>query len=152
VVRLFLQDDVLGRGVSAVGLVEDLVKLLRDEFPELVITEPRSETDLHALIFLYLKMKGYVVNYTGGRAQPDFIVTTKRSKTEVPIEVKVASTAKLVDDGFKQLFNYMKGTKWRKGILYIWDRSKKAVAYSRAKELGKQSKYGRTIITIGIKR
>ena len=93
-----------------------------------------------------------MVNYTGGRAQPDFIVTTRRSKTEVPIEVKVASTARAVDDGLKQLYDYMKGTKWKTGILYIWDRSKKAVAYSRAKELGKQTKYGRTIITIGIKR
>jgi len=134
------------------GLAEDLVKLLRDELPELVITEPKSEADLHALIYLYLKMKGYVINYTGGRAQPDFIVTTKRSKTEVPVEVKVASSSKAVEDGFKQLFDYMKGTKWRAGILYVWDRSKKAVAYSKAKELGKQTKYGRTIITIGIKR
>lgn len=134
------------------GLAQDLVRLLRDEFPELVVTEPRSEADLHALIYLYLKMKGFVVNYTGGRAQPDFIVTTRRSRNEVPIEVKVASTAKAVEDGFKQLFNYMKGTKWRTGILYVWDRSKKAVAYSKAKELGKQSKYGRTIITLGIKR
>ncbi len=134
------------------GLVEDIVKLLRDEFPELVITEPRSETDLHALIYMFLRLKGYVVNYTGGRAQPDFIVTTKRSKTEIPIEVKVASTAKTVEEGFKQLFDYMKGTKWKKGILYVWDRSKKAVAYSKAKEIGKQTKYGRTIITIPIKR
>ena len=134
------------------GLVEDLVKLLRDEFPDLVITEPKSEKDLHALIYLFLKLNNYVVNYTGGRAQPDFIVTTRRSKTEVPIEVKVASTARAVDDGLKQLYDYMKGTKWKTGILYIWDRSKKAVAYSRAKELGKQTKYGRTIITIGIKR
>lgn len=134
------------------GLVDDLIKLLRDEFPELVIVEPRSETDLHGLLYLYLKLKGYVVNYTGGRAQPDFIVTSKRSKTEVPIEVKIASTAKTVDDGFKQLYEYMKGTKWKTGILYVWDRSKKAVAYSRAKELGKQLKYGRVIVTIGVKR
>ena len=134
------------------GLVEDLVKLLRDEFPDLVITEPKSENDLHALIYLFLKLNNYIVNYTGGRAQPDFIVTTRRSKTEVPIEVKVASTARAVDDGLKQLYDYMKGTKWKTGILYIWDRSKKSVAYSRAKELGKQTKYGRTIITIGIKR
>jgi len=134
------------------GLVGDLVKLLRDEFPELVITEPKGESDLHALMYLYLKLKGYVVNYTGGRAQPDFIVSTRRSKTEVPIEAKVASSVKTVDDGFKQLFEYMKGTRWKTGFLYIWDRSKKAVAYSRAKELGKQTKYGRTIITIGIKR
>jgi len=134
------------------GLVEDLIKLLRDEFPELVIIEPRGESDLHGLLYLYLKLKGYVVNYTGGRAQPDFIVTSKRSKTEVPIEVKIASTVKTVDDGLRQLYEYMKGTKWKTGILYIWDRSKKAVAYSRAKELGKQTKYGRTIITIGVKR
>ena len=135
-----------------VGLVEDLVKLLRDEFPSLVVIEPSSEKDLHALIYLFLKLKGYIVNYTGGRPQPDFVVTAKRSKTEVPIEVKVASNARVVDAGFKQLYDYMKGTKWKTGILYVWDRSKKAVAYSKAKELGKQSKYGRTIITIGIKR
>lgn len=134
------------------GLVEDLVRLLRDVFPGLVITEPRSESDLHALLYLFLRMKGYVVNYTGGRPQPDFIVTSKRSRTEVPIEVKVASSAKSVDDGLKQLFSYMKGTRWKTGILYIWDRSKKAVAYSRAKELGRQTRYGRTVITIGIKR
>ena len=133
-------------------LVENLSKLLREEFPNLVITEPKSESDLHALLYMFLKLKNYVVNYTGGRSQPDFIVSTKRSKTEVPIEVKIASTAKTVDDGLKQLYEYMKGTKWKTGILYIWDRSKKAVAYSRAKELGKQTKYGRTIITIGIKR
>ena len=126
--------------------------MLRDEFPDLVITEPKSESDLHALIYLYLRLKGYVVNYTGGRAQPDFVVTTKRSKSEVPIEVKVASMAKTVDDGVKQLFDYMKGTKWKIGILYVWDRSKKAVAYSRAREIGKQTKYGRKIIVIGIKR
>ena len=133
-------------------LVSDIVRLLRDEFPELVITEPKTESDLHALIYIYLRLKGYIVNYTGGRAQPDFVVTTKRSKNEIPIEVKVASMAKTVDDGIKQLFDYMKGTKWKKGILYIWDRSKKAVAYSRAKEIRRQTKYGRTIIIIGIKR
>ena len=91
------------------GLVDDLVKLLGDEFPELVIVEPRSESDLHGLLYLYLKLKGYVVNYTGGRAQPDFIVTSKRSKTGVPVEVKIASTAKTVDDGLRQLYEYMKG-------------------------------------------
>jgi len=133
-------------------LIDNLSKLLREEFPNLVITEPKSESDLHALLYMFLKLKNYVVNYTVGRSQPDFIVSTKRSKTEVPIEVKIASTAKTVDDGLKQLYEYMKGTKWKTGILYIWDRSKKAVAYSRAKELGKQTKYGRTIITIGIKR
>ncbi len=137
---------------SPLGLIDDLIKLLRDEFPTLVITEPKSETDLHGLLYIFLKLKGYVVNYTGGRSQPDFIVTTKRSKSEIPIEVKIASTAKYVEDGLKQLYEYMKGTKWKTGILYIWDRSKKAVAYSKAKEIGKQTKYGRTIITIGIKR
>ncbi len=134
------------------SLASALIRLLTEEFPELVITEPRSETDLHALLYMYLKLKGYTVNYTGGRAQPDFIVTRRRSKTEIPLEVKIASSAKSVDDGFNQLYNYMKRTKWRIGILYVWDRSKKAVAYSRAKELGRQVKYGRTIITIGVKR
>lgn len=134
------------------GLVEDLVKLLRDEFPELIVTEPSSEKDLHALIYLFLKLNNYIVNYTGRRPQPDFIVTTERSNTEVPIEVKIASSTRTVDEGLRRLYKYMKGTKWRTGILYIWDRSKKGVAYSRVKELGKQTKHGRIVITIGIKR
>ncbi len=36
-------------------IVNDLVRLLRDEFPDLVITEPKSEFVLHALIYIYLK-------------------------------------------------------------------------------------------------
>jgi len=97
--------------VKLLVIVNDLVRLLRDEFLDLVITEPKSEFDLHALIYIYLRLKGYIVNYTSGRAQPDFVVTTRRSKNEVPIEVKVAFMAKTVDDGVKQLFDYMKGTK-----------------------------------------
>ena len=92
------------------------------------------------------------MNYTGGRAQPDFVVKAKKSKIEVPVEVKLVSTAKTVEDGVKQLFDYMKGTGWKTGILLIWDKTKKATAYSKAKELGKQVKHGRTIIVIGVKK
>ena len=134
------------------SLISALTRALADEFPELVITEPSKETDLHALLYLYLKLKGYTVNYSGGRSRPDLIVTRKRAQTEVPIEVKIASSASAVREGFNQLYQYMKRTKWRTGILYVWDRSKKAVAYSKAKELGRQQKYGRTIIVIGVKR
>lgn len=59
--------------------------------------------------------------------------------------------AKTVDDGVKQLFDYMKGTKWKKAYC-TYGIEAKAVTYSRARGLGKQTKYGRTIIVVGIKR
>jgi len=43
---------------------------------------------------MFLKASGYDVNYTGGRAKPDLIVSEKRA--EVPIEVKITSTSKVL--------------------------------------------------------
>jgi len=135
------------------SLAEELVNILENEFPKYIAIEPDKEECLHGLLYLFLKVKGYEVNYTGGRAKPDLVVISKR--TEIPLEVKIASKSggsKSVDNGVDELYKHMKGTEWKQGILFIWDDTEKGVAYSRAKELGVQTKYGRTIYIVAIKR
>jgi hypothetical protein len=134
-----------------VGLAEELAALLTGEFPRLVPVEPESESCLHGLLCVFLSLKGFHVNYTGGRAQPDLVVRRARGRVEVPVEVKLTGTARDVDRGLEQLLGYMKGTDWKTGILYVWDKSRKAAAYSRAKELGTVTKWGRTILVAAVK-
>lgn len=79
------------------------------------------------------------------------MVRRARGRVEVPVEVKLTGTARDVDRGVEQLLGYMKGTDWRSGVLYVWDRSRKAAAYSRAKELGRITKWGRTVVIAAVK-
>jgi len=97
--------------------VEELVEILKNEFPSYVVVESESEECLHGLLYLFLRVKGFEVNYTGGRAKPDLVVS--RRGVEVPVEVKIASSSGVVDDGLEQLFDYMKGTEWKHGILFV---------------------------------
>ncbi len=133
------------------GLAEELAALLEGEFPRLVPVEPGSEACLHALLYLFLSLRGFHVNYTGGRAQPDLVVRKQRGRVEVPVEVKLTGTARDVDRGVEQLLGYMKGTDWKTGILYVWDTGKRAAAHSRARELGRVARWGRTIILAAVK-
>jgi len=135
---------------SAMGLAEELVEILENEFPSYVVVEPESEECLHGLLYLFLRVRGYEVNYTGGRAKPDLVVA--RRGVEVPVEVKIASSSGEVDKGLEQLYNYMKNTEWKHGILFIWDKTEKGTAYSRAKEIGTKTKYGRTMHIVAVKR
>jgi len=134
----------------AMGLVEELIEILENEFPNYVVVEPENEECLHGLLYLFLRVKGYEVNYTGGRAKPDLVVI--RKGVGVPIEVKIAFSSSVVDDGIEQLFNYMKGTEWKHGILFIWDRTEKGTAYSRAKEIETKMKRERTVHIVAVKR
>ena len=133
------------------GLAEELASLLEGEFPRLVPVEPESEQCLHGLLYVFLVERGYHVNYTGGRAQPDLVVRKQRGRVEVPIEVKLTGTARDVDRGVDQLLGYMKGTDWKTGVLYVWDRSQKATAYSRAREVHTRTKWSRTVIIAAVK-
>ncbi|ALL01956.1 hypothetical protein Pyrde_1913 [Pyrodictium delaneyi] len=133
------------------GIAEELASLLGGEFPRLVPIEPENENCLHGLLYLYLASKRYYVNYTGGRARPDLVVRKPRGRVEVPIEVKLTSSASVVDRGVEQLMSYMKGTDWRTGILFVWDNGKRAAAYSRARELKTVKKWGRTILLVAVK-
>jgi len=92
--------------------------------------------------YLFLRVKGFEVNHTSERAEPDLVVA--REGVEVLVEVKIASSG-VVDDGIEQLFGYMKGTEWKHGALFIWDRTEKGAAYGRAKEIGTKTEYGRTV-------
>ncbi len=107
---------------------------------------PKHEDDLHLLVYMFLKFKGYDVNYTGGRAAPDIIVDN-----EIPIEIKLAKGTPAVTGGLNQLYNYMKG-KYSEGVLFIWDNSKNNVAYSKAKETkNPYTKRGKKIYIAAVK-
>jgi len=134
------------------GLPEELASLLEGEFPRLVPREPESEDCLHSLLYIYLSSKGYHVNYTAGRARPDLVVRKPKGRVEVPVEVKLTGTASEVDRGLEQLLGYMKGTDWKAGLLFVWDKSRKAAAHSRARELKKVEKRGRTVLVVAVKR
>lgn len=133
------------------GVAEEVASLLRSEFPKMVIKEPGSEDCLHSLIYQFLVLKGFDVIYTAGRARPDLVVKKPRGRIEVPVEVKFTGTASDVDRGVSKLLDYMKGSEWKTGILFVWDRSKKASAYSRAEELKRIERRGRTIIVVAVK-
>jgi len=135
-----------------VGLLEELASLLEGEFPRLVPREPESEECLHSILHVFLSGKGYHVNYTAGRARPDLVVRRPKGRVEVPIEVKLTGTASNVDKGVEQLLGYMKGTDWKAGLLFIWDKSKKAAAYSRARELKKVEKRGRQVLVVAVRK
>lgn len=134
------------------GLPEELASLLEGEFPRLVPREPEGEDCIHNLLYIFLSVKGYHVNYTAGRARPDLVVRKPRGRVEVPIEVKFTGTASNVDKGIEQLLGYMKGTDWKTGLLFVWDKSKKAAAFSRARELRKVEKRGRIVIVVAVKK
>ncbi len=133
------------------GLAEELAHILETELARLIVREPEDELCLHGYIFMFLSLKGFHVNYTGGRAQPDLVVRRARGRVEVPIEVKLTGTARDVDKGVEQLLGYMKGSEWKAGVLYVWDKSKRASAYSRAKEVNRVTKWGRTVIVASVK-
>lgn len=130
------------------GLVEDLINHLRN-FQKLIIFEPESEKALCAMLYIYLRMLDYDVIYTGGKAQADLVV--RGENTEIPIEVKKTSTSSTVDDGIEQLFEYMKGTEWKKGILFVLDVSRTGTVYSRAEEIESVTKYRRTVYVVAIR-
>ena len=132
-------------------MAEELASLLEGVFPRVVPVEPESEQCLVGLLYVFLVGGGFHVNYTGGRAQPDLVVRKQRGRVEVPVEVKLTGTARDVDRGVDQLLGYMKGTDWKTGILYVWDRSQRAAAYSRAREIHQRARWGRTVLIAAVK-